>query len=46
MPQRTGSSSGAYFAAHAFIACSTASACFLSDSVFVNSSRTVAPITP
>src|SRR5450830_656774 len=37
MPQRAGSSSGANFRAHAFIACSTARACLRSESVFVNS---------
>src|SRR5262249_12817758 len=35
MPHRTGSSSGAYLRAQAFMACSTASACFRSESLFV-----------
>src|SRR5947208_2507915 len=35
MPQRTGSSSGAYLRAQAFMACSTARACFRSESLFV-----------
>src|ERR1043165_3688471 len=39
MPQCTGSSSGAYLRAHALMACSTARACFRSESVFVYSCR-------